>query len=287
MSSVESNRVPYIGPFVLKNMLSRKKYHHFLKLHVAMRLLLHPHTCRAQNRVALGFLIQYVKGCQKLNGKEYMSFNVHNVVHLANDAMIYGHLDRVSAFPFEKKLGQLKRLLRKAKRSQVVRRIIELQLNGNFQVVNETSGDVETPVLTEDEHSDSPVLHHKGAEIYKKMVLSGYTLTRKQPDNCVILKSNKIIMIKNIIKSDSNIYILGTCFTSVKNLYTIPCDHKGRLDSIFLSSKLDIFKVCNPMSDVIQSFPISDIKCKAVCLPHTECGKKSFAVFPLHVHSND
>ena len=99
----------YTGPVVLKNKLSRQKYYHVLKLHVAMRLLLNPYTCQTQNRVALGFLRQYDRDCQKLYGKEYMSFNVHSLINLANDAMLYGHLNRVSALPYENKLGHLKR----------------------------------------------------------------------------------------------------------------------------------------------------------------------------------
>ena len=58
------------------------------------------------------------------------------------------------AFPLEYKLGQIKRLFRKpgAKLSQVVRRIIELQINGDLK---ETGHNVEAPVLIKDDQSES------------------------------------------------------------------------------------------------------------------------------------
>lgn len=40
-----------------------------------------------------------------------MSFNVHSLLHLADDAAEYGCLDNISCFPFENYLGHLKRIV--------------------------------------------------------------------------------------------------------------------------------------------------------------------------------
>ena len=52
-------------------------------------------------------------GFGKLYGSNMLAYNVHSLIHLADDAQIYGSLDNVSAFPFENYMQTLKKLLRK------------------------------------------------------------------------------------------------------------------------------------------------------------------------------
>lgn len=54
-------------------------------------------------------------------------YNIHNLVHLADDAQHFGSLDNFSAFPIENYLGMLKKLVRKAHPplQQVIRRLGE------------------------------------------------------------------------------------------------------------------------------------------------------------------
>lgn len=42
-----------------------------------------------------------------------ITYNFHCLTHLAGDALLYGSLESISAFKFENKLGQVKRLLKK------------------------------------------------------------------------------------------------------------------------------------------------------------------------------
>jgi hypothetical protein len=41
-----------------------------------------------------------------------MVYNVHSLIHLADDALLYGNFDCVSAFEFENYMQQIKKLLR-------------------------------------------------------------------------------------------------------------------------------------------------------------------------------
>jgi len=57
--------------------------------------------------------------------KYWCMYNVHNLLHLAEDVKQLGCLDDFRAFPFENKLGQLKKLAKKPQfpLQQVVHRI--------------------------------------------------------------------------------------------------------------------------------------------------------------------
>jgi hypothetical protein len=58
-----------------------------------------------------------------------MVYNVHGLVHLADDARVFGALDNFSAFPYENKLKSLERLFRKPSfvLQQISRRLHEKQ----------------------------------------------------------------------------------------------------------------------------------------------------------------
>ena len=55
----------------------------------------------------------------------YMLYNLHSLVHLADDVAVYGFLDQCSGFPFENYLQKLKRFVRSGKNpiAQVVKRL--------------------------------------------------------------------------------------------------------------------------------------------------------------------
>lgn len=56
-----------------------------------------------------------------------MSFNVHELLHIAEDYKKFGPLDNISAFPFENYLKQLKEMVRKHDKplQQITKRLNE------------------------------------------------------------------------------------------------------------------------------------------------------------------
>lgn len=57
----------------------------------------------------------FVQAGIKIYGKGWATFNVHSLLHLHEDADLYGELDNVSCFPFENFLGCLKNRIRNGK----------------------------------------------------------------------------------------------------------------------------------------------------------------------------
>lgn len=119
----------YTGPSVLKTVLNRDIYTHFLTLHVAVSILISPMLTTNKNNVdyAEKLLQHFVESFEKIYGKEYMSHNVHNLLHLSNEVRKFGPLDSFSSFRFENFLQNLKSFLHKAEKplQQVIRRYTE------------------------------------------------------------------------------------------------------------------------------------------------------------------
>ena len=109
----------YSGIVVLKDVLPINKYKHFLKFHAAMHILLSKIASNKQwNDLARSLIIQFVQEAQNIYGSEFLIYNVHSLIHICDDAMNFGNLSNVSAFPFENYMQTLKKML-KAKNFQV------------------------------------------------------------------------------------------------------------------------------------------------------------------------
>ena len=51
----------------------------------------------------------FVKNSVKLYGEEFVVYNVHSLIHVADDVRRFGSLNKINAFPFESYLGKLKK----------------------------------------------------------------------------------------------------------------------------------------------------------------------------------
>lgn len=105
----------YTGPIVLKTVLNTDVYTHFLTLHVAVSILISPTLIVNKNNIdyAKKLLQHFVQSFEKIYGKEYISHNVHNLLHISNEVRKFGPLDSFSSFRFENFLQILKNFLRK------------------------------------------------------------------------------------------------------------------------------------------------------------------------------
>ena len=106
----------YTCPVVLKDILHPQVIDHIMTLHVAVRILCSKSLLQKYSDYAQELLQHFIDTFIILYGKEFVSHNVHGLLHIVNDAKLLGTLDEFSAFPFENKLRLLKRQLRKSDR---------------------------------------------------------------------------------------------------------------------------------------------------------------------------
>jgi len=249
------NFLLYTGPVVLKHILRKEIYNHFITLHAATTILVSPSLC--QDRFisyAEALLIHFVTSFEILYGKEYISHNVHNLLHLCSDVRIFGLLDNFSAFRFENFMTSIKRLLRKNEKplQQLIRRYSEIEKV--YSLISKNNINDNKLYLCKCLHNNGPV----SDDVYN--IKSQYLqLSSKQfeincnRDNCFFLKSDLCILILNIIENNNgDIYLIGRKLKYVECLYELPCK----------SDELGI-KVMTFNNDNISSYPITELKCKA------------------------
>ena len=120
----------YTGMVVLRPVIPRDVYHHFLSFSVAMRMLCEYDNDKRNAYVesARQLLKYFVYNAHEHYGLYFTVYNIHNLLYLPDDVMNQGRcLDEISAFAFENYYGTLKRLARgrKSPMVQVVKRLDE------------------------------------------------------------------------------------------------------------------------------------------------------------------
>lgn len=174
----------YTGPSALLGVLDSKLYVHFLYLHCAMKILLSDKASVPNfNSLAKYLLEKFVKIGQEYYGQEFVVYNVHNLLHIADDGIRYGNLDNISAFPFENYMQKLKRYVRgqRMQLEQVINRVYEEnQCSGRVKVSNAND-------------------QFKAFIKKRKVVCKNFVITCKTGNNCFMDQLGRILILDNIM----------------------------------------------------------------------------------------
>lgn len=231
----------YTGPVVLKNCISKGRYTHFLCLHVAISLLSRC-TCSEDIEYADSLLKYFVETFIVLYGSQNVSHNIHNLLHVCQDVQQLGSIEKFSAFPFENFMQSLKKLARKDEKplQQIVRRISEQDFFPTKSQVSSAS-----PQLNH-EHFSGPLLDATATtKQYKNISFGNFILSTSEPNNCCSLigSDNNIVIIKNILLKDNEIFIIGQMFLHLEDFYSTPCSSSQL--GIYLASNFGNLKSWN------------------------------------------
>lgn len=178
----------YTGPVVLKAILNYDKYINFLTLHVADTILSNSKHMNNFLDYAKSLLEYFVKTFITLYGKENTSSNIHNLLHLLEDAIKFGTLQEFSFFPFENYLQSILKMVRKNDKvlEQIVCRISEQNFcfNNSQKITISKLHNLHFngPLINNlNSYSDFQTCKH-----FSKVTFENYTLKRDEPDNFVV-----------------------------------------------------------------------------------------------------
>lgn len=259
----------YTGPICLQGILSSDVYRHFMLLFVSIYCLCSRFYYKDYVMYSNELIRLFVEDYGKLYGQDMITYNVHGLIHLANDVKKFGPLENFSAFVFESFLARLKRMVRKPNfpLQQVVRRLSEnSDLNFSKDTVPPT-GKVRL------EHRNGPLPQNalNGLLQFAEISLPDVFLSLKDGDNCVLVEK-RVALVRNIIcaNPEDEKEIVYEEFLNANNFFEYPLESKDLM--IFSLSELSgETKVCK----------VSDIACKCVLIPF----KNVFVSIPL-VHTS-
>ena len=100
----------YAAPAVMKGKLPDKEYNLLVSLSVALHIILSDTHCKDDGKVAYAerLLNAFVLEYTEIYGEDNVTYNTHNLVHLADDVRNCNEaLNTNSAFPFESCLGHI------------------------------------------------------------------------------------------------------------------------------------------------------------------------------------
>ena len=124
----------YTGPIVLKGIVKRDFYQHFLLLSCAIRILATEDPqfrTGARINIAEQMLKTFVENASEQYGILFPVYNIHNLLHLHEDVRKHNApLDAMSCFAFENFNQQIKKCVRK--KHQTVAQIIKRNAEGLF-----------------------------------------------------------------------------------------------------------------------------------------------------------
>lgn len=90
----------YTGIVVLKSEIDEQLYDNFVCLSVAIFLLSAETLCQHYCDYAEQTLVYFAEKSEQLYGTKFIVYNVHGLIHIADDVRNFGNLEHNSRFPF-------------------------------------------------------------------------------------------------------------------------------------------------------------------------------------------
>lgn len=257
----------YTGIIALKGRLNKQLFQHFMLLHSAIRILLSKETCLTLNGQAKCLLIQFVTEYSDLYGMEFISYNVHGLIHLPDFVLVHGPLDQFSAFKYENCLQNIKKCVKNSRHplSDIYNRIIEQ--NKQLKPINNY------PVLKKEMEYNPLICKDPTITLYEQIITECFIVSSiKEKDNFFFLTDNTLVKIEKIIKfSYNSIFRLEVIkYNNVTPMYNNPI--KSDMIGCFYVETHNItspFQVeLNQLKYKCFYFQVSEIKSVAITLLH-------------------
>ncbi|KAL0822763.1 hypothetical protein ABMA28_004771 [Loxostege sticticalis] len=247
----------YVSIVALIDVLRDDVYHHFLNFFCAITIC----TVKKYSAllpVAKEMLQCFVDQYKDFYGVDYITSNVHNLLHIVDEVEKFGPLPTFNAYPFENKLYTIKKMLRQGNKplSQLANRITEeakLDLKTNAKENSEFNGPFVSKSLN-----------------MLKLHFNNFVLSTKSEDKYCLTKDNAIVEIKEIQSlSPFNVtHIHGYKMKNKLDIFVLPMK----------SSYLNMYLVEDSADNREEILIVPrNIQCKLVCIEH----EKQLYFFPL------
>ncbi|KAF0721930.1 Uncharacterized protein FWK35_00030499 [Aphis craccivora] len=218
------NVLLYTGQIIFKGRLNKSFYLHFLKLQCAIKILVTPDLCITENDLAYKLLIEFVTEYRTIYGATFITYNVHNLIHLPFYVKKHGCLDNFGAFKFENYLGIIKKKISHScyPLQEAANRITEkmnilntLVINENYKLGKECEMDIKSLIMA----------NNQGYTFYESITINStnYFISTKDPkNNYIMVKTHEIASVKHIVKTKYGHIFLMVCNFISSRYFDVP-----------------------------------------------------------------
>ncbi|XP_058987390.1 uncharacterized protein LOC131806751 [Musca domestica] len=237
--------VLYTGIIIFKNILHEDLYTHFLLLHTAYRMVSCPSNCHKNLQCVQQLMEAFVADFALIYGSDKISYNVHNLLHLAKCVENFGNVENFSSYKYENFLQTLKKDCRKPS-------YISQQLNNRCMERH--------LLLKTNDPKFLPLGQKHRNNLFMRYKFDTYFLSGKSPDNFCFTMSMVPIKVYGFLVDSGEEYVVGNAFTDAVSLFQYPVDSKKCL-GICKAKTLNIHR---------EKINMRDIYCKIFCVPDGE-----------------
>ena len=247
----------YTGPNVVEGLLKDDVYRHFLLLHIAMRILASSNISQAELFCAKQFLRLFVLHCEDIYGIEFLSYNVHGLLHVVDDVESLGPVDTYSTFPYENNMKIFGRYCRKPDLplQQIANRIAE---QGRWVQKNVHQNSCINPV-TIHQHENGPLpagMTESGIIQYSRVQGTKFTLDITNKNMCCIVKDGSVCLVYNIVLCPSGLHLVVKKFRLISSFIDVP----------IRASSIGYYK-CSQLQDEFVLVRFVDVVTKGYLMP--------------------
>ena len=213
----------YTGIVVLNGILPPVLYDHFLYFHTITRLMSDAERVKDPAIIAYCETLadQFLQEAISLYGQQIICNNFHKFKHFPKDCEHLGTPDEFSADEYENFLQLIKNMLAKSDKplQQIVKRLNELMLNG---LLFPEEDEDDAFITTAEEHCNGPMI--SDGRQFSKATFGHWQLTTKAPNNCVIMKDETIVVIKNFVRTNTELFMVGRSFDAddITDFFNVP-----------------------------------------------------------------
>lgn len=223
----------YTGIVALKFILNEEYYYHFLLLHCSIRLL-SSKNCSENAECAQKMLQHFTTIFPSLYGEHNVSYNIHNLIHLAECVVQFGSMYSFSAYKFENEMQCILKLFRKNNKI--------LQQLHNRTTEKSTFDDQINVVKKTGLHK-----YNKSTNSFKELYLEDFILKNSIPNNvcCVKTIEGNIPVVIKSFKLEGNCNVIqGYKFATLQPFFEKPLNsitYLGIYEAEHLIEKLEDF----------------------------------------------
>ena len=110
---------------------------------------------------------------------------------------------------------------------------------------------------------------------YKMLLFPSWTIRTKSKSDCyVILHNQRVVRVSNIVRNKEGVFLIGQRFMQKSDSFLHPLK----------SSRLGVY--CVERLSPLQRWSLTEVKCKAICLPKSINNRQELHVYPFLLQRN-